>query len=499
MEYLVGIDIGTSSTKAVAFSTKGAFLLKKSVPYPIESPRQEFKEQNCELLFEAVLTTLKELVRALDGKLLGISFSSVLHSIIAVDEKGNPLTNCLIWADNRSRDYAFKLKGSDLGTAIYKNTGTPIHPMTPLCKIAWIRDRQPEIFRRTVKFISIKEYILFHLFGAFLVDYSVASATAMFDNSNLEWFAPALHFAGIEVHHLSKPVPPTFLLPALKKEFADYLKISPKTPFIIGAGDGCLANLGALALKEGEAVVTIGTSAAVRMTSTKVIYDEQERLFNYLLTEKIFVSGGATNNGGIVYQWFLKQFYEKNLSKKEILKKAKDLEKIPPGSEGLLFLPYLTGERAPLWDADAKGIFFGISSQHTKAHFHRAVLEGILFNIFQIGQALEEAAGKMERIYANGGLAQMDFMMQMMADIFGKEVFILETEEASAFGAAILGMKALNLIDTFEEARTMIKIQKTVVPNKEKHSVYQQYFDIFRGLYPKLKADFDKIATLGVR
>jgi len=499
LEYLIGIDIGTSSAKAVAFSTKGSFLLKKSVPYPIESPRQEFKEQNCELLFEAVLTTLKEVVQAMDGKLLGISFSSVLHSIIAVDKKGKPLTNCLIWADNRSCAYASELKGTELGKAIYKKTGTPIHPMTPLCKISWIRDHQPDTFRRTVKFISIKEYILFRLFGVFRVDFSVASATALFDNSNLKWFAPALRFAGIESHHLSKPVPPTFLLPPLKKELADYLKISPKTPFVIGAGDGCLANLGALAMREGEAVVTIGTSAAVRMTSTKVIYDEQERLFNYLLTEKIFVSGGATNNGGIVYQWFMEHFYETDFSKTEILKKVKALEKIPAGSEGLLFLPYLAGERAPLWDASAKGIFFGISSQHTKAHFHRAVLEGILFNIFQIGQALEEAAGKMERIYANGGFAQMDFAMQMIADIFGKEVSILETEEASAFGAVILGMKALNLLHAFEEARRMMKIQKTFLPNKEKHSIYQQYFDIFRGLYPKLKTDFDKIATLGVR
>ena len=492
MNYLIAIDIGTSSTRSVAFSSEGQLLCSKSVSYPIESPQPGWQEQDPQAILNAVIKTVSKVVKSIDTAPLGISLSAAMHSLLAVDEQGEALTPCMIWADNRSERYAIQLKNTELGKAIYKHTGTPIHPMSPLCKLAWLRDKQPEVFSKAHKFVGIKEYVLFHLFGQWRVDYSIASAMGMFDKEVLDWYAPALEFAGITAAHLPELVPTTFVLNPLKAAAAEELGLDPGIPFVIGASDGCLANLGALALDKGETVITLGTSAAIRMTTQASTYDEQERIFNYLLTEGLYVVGGASNNGGIVYQWFTERFLDID-SKEKAFKSIKKIKKIPAGAEDLLFLPYLTGERAPVWDANAKGLFLGVTKNHSKLHFQRAVLEGIFLNVLQIGKALEETVGKMETIYVNGGLAQIGILMQMLADIFGKAIHIQENEEGSAFGALLLGMKALGLMGDFAEAKNMIRIHKTYEPNATNHAVYQQLFDVFIGLYPKLKDDFEKI------
>lgn len=425
---------------------------------------------------------------------LGLSCSAAMHSTIAVTEAGEALTPCIIWADNRASEYVEQLKNADLGKSIYRHTGTPIHPMSPLCKITWLREHQPKIFQAAHKFVGIKEYIMFRFFGQWLVDYSMASATGLFDNQTLDWYAPALEFAGIAPSQLSELVPPTFILSSLNPGIAEQIDLEPQTPFVIGASDGCLANLGALALHKGETVVTLGTSAAIRMTGDRPVHDAQERIFNYILTENLYVSGGASNNGGIVYQWFMEEFSNQKVSKEQAFAGIKKLRKIPAGSEGLLFLPYLAGERAPLWDAEARGAFIGMTKVHTKLHFQRAVFEGILLNVLQIGEALTESIGHTEIIYANGGLAQIDILMQILADMFGVQVSVQENEEASAFGAFLLGMKAFGLIGDFAEAKEMIPISKTYMPDPNNHAVYRSYFDVFKNLYSKLKPDFEKLA-----
>ncbi len=490
--YFLAIDIGTSSARSLAFSGTGQLLYGKHISYGIQSPQPGWQEQDPEEIFLAIISSLQKVIKKLGSAPVGISFSAPMHSLIAVDETGNALTNCIIWADNRSADYARQLKATQLGKDIYRHTGTPIHPMSPLCKIAWLRDREPEIFNATHKFVGIKEYITFRLFGQWWVDYSLASATGLFDHQSLDWYAPAMNFAGITAQRLSVPVPPGFVLSGLNPTFAAALQIAPDTPWIIGASDGCLANLGALALQPGKAVVTLGTSAAMRMTCYAPAHDEQERIFNYILTENMYVAGGASNNGGIVYQWFAEQFLG-IANKEKAFKSIKKIKNVPAGAAGLLFLPYLTGERAPVWDAQARGLFFGIDNRHTKRHFQRAVLEGMLFNIVQLGKALEETVQKIETIHINGGLAQMDFLMQMLADIWGKPIHTQDHEEGSAFGAFLLGIRTLGLIGNFSEASEMVHVKKTFQPDAANYAVYQQLFAIFQDLYPKLRDDFLKL------
>jgi len=498
---IIGIDIGTTSTKVVAFDASGKTLFYHATEYPILSPQPEYAEQDPEEVFEAVLTALKAVTGQLSESsytLAGVSFSSAMHSVIAVSAAGEPLTNSIIWADTRSQKEAARLKQSTLGHTIYLQTGTPLHPMSPLPKLCWLRDHEPEIFRQAYKFIGIKEYVLFRLFGVYKVDYSIASATGLFDIFSLQWHTEALKVAGITASQLPEPVVPTYVFRNLRPTYADLLNIPATMPFVIGASDGCLANLGANAVHPGDAVVTIGTSGAVRIMAHKPATDLQERIFSYILTPDHFVLGGAVNNGGVVLRWFRDNFYEPEAASTApgtdmyALLCAKAAA-IPAGADGLLFLPYLLGERAPIWDASARACFIGVHYTHTREHFLRALMEGVIFGVYSVGRALEQTTGPVSAIYANGGFSRCSTWVQMLADVFNKQVHLTETAEGSALGAAIMGIYALGIIEKLEDAGKMTTIQKTFVPDPATHQHYMQSYAVFETLYPKLKDSFSQI------
>ncbi|SFD48071.1 gluconokinase [Clostridium uliginosum] len=505
MNYLIGVDIGTTSTKSIAFDMDGNVLTKCNVEYPLYNPYPSWSEQNPEEIFRAVLDSIKDVVKENDinkNKLLGISFSSAMHSVIAMDKGGNPLTNCIIWADTRSNKYAEELKNSDIGQDIYMRTGTPIHPMSPLCKLCWLRDNSKDVFNNTNKFISIKEYVFYKLFNKYIVDYSIASATGIFDIYDLRWNKKALEYIGISEEKFSKPVPTTYIIKGLSNVYADYMKIPIETKFIVGASDGCLANLGANAIKDGDAAVTIGTSGAIRVASKKVKNDVSRRIFSYILTEEHYVLGGAVNNGGIIYRWFRDNFSSVEIgSAKQLNIDAYDILnlealKVKPGADGLIFLPYLLGERAPYWDANSKGVFFGVNIKHRREHFLRAVLEGVMYGIYDVGKALEETTGSINTIYATGGFVRSELWVQILADIFNKKVVIAESYESSCLGAAILAMKAMNIINNIEEVEKLVPISKVFEPNIENHKIYAKNFEIYKKLYEKLKDEFTEISKL---
>ncbi|MBF9252731.1 gluconokinase [Pontibacter sp. 172403-2] len=497
----IGIDIGTTSTKAVAFDGRGKTLFYDAVEYPILSPQPAYAEQDPDEVFQAVLTALQSVAGQLSVSsytLAGVSFSSAMHSLLAVNAAGEPLTNSIIWADTRSQEEATRLKQSAPGHTIYLQTGTPLHPMSPLPKLCWLRTHKPEIFRQACKFIGIKEYVFFRLFGVYKVDYSIASATGLFDIFTLQWHIEALEIAGITPDQLPDPVPPTCIFTDLRDAYAKLLNMPATMPFVIGASDGCLANLGANAVHPGDAVVTIGTSGAVRVMAHKPATDLQERIFSYILTPDHFVLGGAVNNGGVVLRWFRDNFYEPDAADTtsgtdtyaSLCAKA---AAIPAGADGLLFLPYLLGERAPIWDAAARACFIGVHYTHTREHFLRALMEGVIFGVYSVGRALEQTTGPVTTIYANGGFSRCGTWVQMLADIFNKQVHLTETAEGSALGAAIMGMYATGIIEKLEDVEKMTTISKTFVPDPAKHQHYMQSYAVFETLYPKLKDSFSQI------
>ncbi|MGF7396316.1 FGGY family carbohydrate kinase [Thermoanaerobacterium thermosaccharolyticum] len=246
----------------------------------------------------------------------------------------------------------------------------------------------------------MKEYVFYKLFGKYYIDYSIASATGLFNIYNMKWNKQSLDVVGINEERLSSPVPATYIVKNLKSEYAYYMNIDSKTPFVIGASDGCLSNLGVNAIKPGNAAVTIGTSGAIRIMSDKPKCDEKERVFSYVLTENHYVVGGAVNNGGVALRWFIDNFAS---DKVEMAKKLsidiydyviEKASEVPAGSLGLLFLPYILGERAPYWNANAKGAFFGINIKMvslTKEYKPSDTNHKVYEDMFEVFQCLYES------------------------------------------------------------------------------------------------------------
>lgn len=498
MAHIIAIDIGTTNCKAVTVNTKGDIFHTCKMGYPIIQETSGQSEQDPEEIFQSVLTMLHEALGANDGRqVLAVSFSAAMHSVIAMDANGQPLTRAITWADTRSKPFADQLLQHPDAAEIFSHTGTPIHPMSPLSKLVWLRETQPAVFAAAARFISIKEYVFYRLFGKYVVDYSIASATGLFDAHSLQWYGPALAAAGIRAEQLSQPVNSTHSEKGLLPAIAAILPAAKDIPFVTGASDGTLANLGCGAIAPGEAALTIGTSGAVRVVSEQAAADTQARLFRYLLTDQLFVTGGPTNNGGIALQWIAQKVLQLPLRSDEDFEHLWQVAaSVQPGAEKLLFLPYLLGERAPVWDAGSKGVFFGLTTRHQPQHLVRAVIEGIVFALNQVLQTVEATTGPVTSIYASGGFTHSDFWMQLLADITGKTIVRTEGADASAIGAAMIAMYALGMLKNPLDAKQLVPPVSTLQPNAATHQVYQQYFKVYEGLYPALKDSFAQLNNL---
>jgi gluconokinase len=488
-DYIIGVDIGTTNSKAVAYSFNGRVLAQSSSSYTPIVPQEGYHELNPEVLFSAVCSILRNVIdQCSSGHIAGVAFSSAMHGLIAVDAKGNPLTNMITWADLRSSAYARQLKGTKEGNILHDETGAPNHAMTPLCKLMWMKDNDTATFNNAYKFISIKEFVFFRFFKKYIVDHSVASSTGLFDIHQLQWNLRAIQRAGITEDKLSEHVPADYIVSGLQAEYAGSLGIPANTPFIIGGSDGCMAHIGSNALKPGDVSITIGTSGAVRTMNNRPLTDTRHRLFNYLVTDDLYLSGGPVNNGGNVLQWFATQFMHTSLqSPPEIEVFIQEALKVTAGAGGLVFLPYLYGERAPVWDADARGIFFGVSANHTLAHFMRAAMEGVCFSLHSILHSVEEINGPANDIFASGGFIRSAHWVQMLSDVLGKRLQVMHAEDSSAAGAAILGLKALGVISDFKDASSFFSGSELYEPDMKLHNVYQKNFDVYSKLYDKFK------------
>jgi len=484
MEYLIGIDIGTGSTKAVALNLNYEPIQTSQFFYPTTSSSPGYSEQEPALIWQAFIDAINQLVAALGPDVKAIGLSAAMHSLVMVDSLGGLLAPMITWADSRSTQEANSLKQSDYGYRIYEETGTPIHPMSPLCKLIWLKKHNQNLFCKTGKFISIKEYIWFRLFGTFKIDYSIASATGLFNILNTQWDINALQIAEIDQEKLSQPVPTNYTENVLLPDAAALLP-GLKTTFVIGASDGCLANIGSEATTEDVAAITIGTSGAVRMASSKPLLNRKAMTFNYILDNEIFICGGPVNNGGIALKWLLENiFEEKALSEAVYDSLFQSVDTVAAGCEGLIFLPYLTGERAPIWDSEACGTFFGLNLRHKKSHMARAVIEGICYALFDVLNALESSSQKVSQINVSGGFIHSKVWMQILADITGKKLVLIMQEDASAVGAAYLAAKTLNLSKDYPAFANLTP--EVILPNRENQMIYHKQFLIFKQVYANL-------------
>ncbi|MBL7870318.1 MAG: gluconokinase [Cyclobacteriaceae bacterium] len=480
--FVLAIDIGTTSTKVLAVIATGEVLKSHQEFYPTQYPSPGHVEQDVQQIFAAVHGGINEVLNCVssDLNLVGVCFSCAMHSLLAVDHRGSPLTPVIIWADTRSSKQAKKLRGTELGKYLHDRTGTAIHPMSPLCKLLWWQEHHPELIQQAYKFISIKEYIVFHLCGEFVVDYSIASATGIFDIQALSWSHEALELIDLSTDKLSRPVGADFSFTINTDKGFNSRLIN--VPIFMGASDGCLAQLGCGAMNEGDLTITIGTSGAARRVGAKGLKDPDRKLFRYMLDESTMIVGGATNNGTVILDWFGREFLSPTSTLADLVKVA---DEIPAGSEGLVALPFLLGERAPIYNPDAKGVFFNITLRHTKAHFIKALMEGICFELLSIVTSLEEVCGSSKQVLVSGGFIHAPEWVQLLSTILDKELIVSGTHDTSALGAAAIAFKALQIPFQIDGSHSI-----RFVPDRSKNELYRQHFIQFESLYRKVENHF---------
>lgn len=490
---VIGVDIGTTSTKVAAYDTFGQRRAEGESGYPLDEPQPGYAVQDPGKVLEAVLGVLRQVVgtvRRLGLPIAGVAFSSAMHSLLAIDEDGHPITASITWADLRAVEQAERLRQLPLGRDLHRHTGTPIHPMSPLCKLIWFHEAQPDVAGAARLWVGIKEYVVAQLTDQWVMDRSIASSTGLFDLQEATWYAPALTEAGIGAGQLPTVVPTEHQLGLADTVAADLNLVG--VPLIVGAGDGPLANLGAGAIRPGVAACSIGTSGAIRVMVEDPGIDPQGRVFCYQLTEGLWAVGGAISNGGAVLDWAGKALAP-DLDADDKDQLIALAAQAPPGSDGLLMLPYLMSERAPHWSALARGAYIGLNRGHRRPHLIRAALEGVCQQLALVLEAVRDAGYQVREIRATGGFLRQHLMRSLLTDVLGADVSFTAATEGSAFGAALLGMRSLGLTDSLELGADLVPVIETIHPNAQHAALYRRQRVVFDGLFDTLAPAFEAL------
>ena len=497
-DLVIGVDIGTTSTKAVAFDVEGRDRGSHSRGYPLQEPQPGHAEQDPELILDAVLECIRRVAEPLTGRVAGLSFSSAMHSLIGLGPGGTPITPSVIWADSRATVQAERIRASAGGLALHRRTGTPVHPMAPLAKLVWFREQEPELFERVRHWVGIKEFVLGRLsgeVGSRVMDQSVASGTGLFDIHRLAWDGEALDLAGVRPGQLPHPVPTSHRLPGLAADVASRVGLDAGLPVVVGAGDGPLANLGLGAVHPGVAACSIGTSGAMRVIVEQPAVDPMGGVFCYALTDRRWAVGGAINNGGNILGWAGKALApDLGAAPEEALVELAG--QAPPGSGGLVMLPYLLSERAPHWSALPRGAYVGLSSEHRRPHLVRAALEGVCQQLALVLASIRAAGNEVWAVRATGGFAGSRLWRQILADVLGMPVEFPAGHEGSAFGAALLGMQGLGMVSSVDAAADLVRIEDVVRPDPAAAAVYASLQPVFTELYQALVPTFRNLRRL---
>jgi gluconokinase len=507
----MGLDLGTTTLKAIAFDDgSGQPIARAAATIPLlKVPDVDadagvvYAEQDPDAVVEAATGVLIQAVtqaRAAGYHVARVGISAAMHSILPVSADERPLLPALLWMDGRAEAEACALWATPEGKALYARTGTPIHAMAPLAKLLWLRTHRPDVFAAATRFVSLKEWIWRRWMGAWEVDASIASATGLYNLRENAWDSDALRFTGIDATRLSTLVPTTTARAGLRDEKLLAAGLSPRTLLVIGASDGVLANLGLGVISGGaneasnSMALTIGTSLALRAGSATPMTDPATRAFCYVLDQGRYVVGAASNSGGNVLEWLGGVLrgatpgatVENHLT--GLLEEAGTLD------VGELFcLPYLTGERAPLWSAQARASFTGLDARHTPAHLMRAACEGVIYNAWWIASGLFALTGRPRTILASGHVLDLPWMRQLVADVFDLPVWAGGDADASAKGAAILARIATGDA-SWDEALGEVSRAATsdggavATPNPARTTWYQERAQRFRQLAEALTA-----------
>ncbi len=494
--YVISIDLGTSSVRACLVNRSLKMLFQSQRPVSLETDRYGKAVQDAENIIDAGLNCIAEVLDWAEKHSISpdaVSFSNAVASLVCLDEQYHPLEPALTYIDSRAHEEADSLL-REYGSQFFRTTATPMHASYWLPKFVWLKNKQT--FTDTRFYCTIKDLFIYRLTGQFVTDYSNAVATGLCNVTTGDWDERLLNIAGINKDQLPEIKPTTSVLdfnPSV--EMPELTQVST-IKIVLGANDGVLSSLGAGAFKPGQVTSMIGSSGACRIAaSSPLITGESLMTWSYPLDEGIWIRGGAMNNGGLVTQWLVENFSTVRTDDDEAyddLFAAAEL--VEPGSKGLIFLPYLFGERAPIYDERARGVFFGLTSSHHRGHFARAGLEGILFAMYSIFEIIKPEDVELE-VIATGGYLRSALMLQIQSDIFGVPIKTPSSFEGSSIGAAALGLKALGIIDSFDEIESDLLLEKTYLPDLVNHRHYQQEFIQFKQLYASLKPMFASVGS----
>jgi gluconokinase len=492
---IIGIDIGTTSAKAGAFDADGNETGATEVGYPLLAPEPGWAVQEPQVVVDAVVEATRGAIagaRRAGVEVAGLSFSTAMHSLVGLGRDGAPITDLLTWADQRAARQAERLRAEC--PQLHAHTGTPLHPMSPLTKLVWFRENEPELFGRAARWVGVKELVVARLTGEWVTDHSVASGSGLMNLATLDYDEEALEVAGVTRAQLPALAPTKHTM-SLTASGADALGCRADLPLVLGAGDGPLANLGVGAVRPGVAACSIGTSGALRLMVERPVIDKAGRVFCYALTEDRWLVGGAINNGGVVLQW-AGDALAPELGDHDEAELMEIAAKAPPGSDALVMLPYLLSERAPHWSTLPRGAYVGLTRAHRREHLVRSALEGVCQQLALVLASLRDAGNEVREIRATGGFARSELWRQILCDALGQPVGFPEGHQGSGFGAALLGMEALGLVASIDRAAELIVIDEVREPEPSAAATYAAMLPIFAALYDALGPAFAQLRDL---
>jgi xylulokinase len=423
-----------------------------------------------------------------------IVFSGQMMGCVSLDRAARPLRNAIIWADQRAVEQEKWLGQRIAPDQVYRITGHRLSASYSLCKMLWLRDHQPDIYRATYKYVHAKDAMVARLTGTFVTEPSDGSSMNLYDLERGSWSAEIIEAAGIDPEQLPALCQSTDVVGSVLPAVAEEVGVALGTPVVIGGGDGMCAATGAGVVREGTAYNYIGSSSWIGLATRHPVLDPSYRTFNWAhMVPGMFGPCGTMQAAGGSYQWTRDQLgipevqaaQALGLSPYELMNLQGD--KSPIGANGLFFLPYLMGERSPRWNPRARGAFIGLTVRHTRADMLRAVLEGITMNLHIIHQALTAQGAKIEAMRVIGGGARGRLWNRIMADIYGVPVHRLAIlEEATSMGAALAGGIGVGLYPDFSMSEKMNRVVEVIEPDPAAHSRYEEIFPIFDAAYQAL-------------
>jgi len=506
MELLLAIDAGTTSVKAGLFSPDGRCLGVGRQEYQLEIPAADRAQLDPEVYWQACLKTVRTAIEQSGAKpeqVKALAVSSQGETTITMDAQGKVIYPALVWLDNRANDQAAFL-ADRFGREVYSRTGIPeIVPTWPACKILWIRQNEPEVFARAHKFVLVQDYLIYRLTGRIVTDGSISCTTLNYDLTKNIWWKDIQDAIGIKVEQLPEIVPPGTNVGQLTKEAAQQLGLSSKTFVISGGMDQAVGAIGAGNFKPGIVSESTGAALAIQATISDPLIDQSKVVpvyYHSVPGQYLFVPVCPT--AGMAFKWLRDVFFQDEIKKAgkgnaDVYDRLTELaQSVPAGSDGLVMLPHLMGAFSPEPNLQARGSFTGFTLSHTRAHFVRALLEGVAFMLRRNLETIERTGMEIREIRSTGGGARSHLWNQIKANVCNRPVVTLANEETGLLGDAILAGVAIGMFHSIEEGcQSMVAVKESIQPDGDAEvyvQPYRMYCDLDRQLSGYFKQSYSK-------